>query len=212
MNITAFTAEKGTGYLRAIDWSTFSRQWPHLQKLEFPRLGSRPTVDVLIGLDCSDLHYSFQDVRGTPGQPVARLTSLGWTCIGNVGSNKQTNANTNFAYTYFSADQQDMEKINLMLQKFWETDISGLEKGSLFKTDERAALDMAGRSITCNDRCYRIAIPWKDNLINLPNNVDMAAKRLQNLEKRLSRQPKIAEEYPRIIGEHIKKGYITKLP
>ena len=43
-NITAFIAEKVTGDLRAIDWSTFSRQWPHLQKLEFPKLGSRPTV------------------------------------------------------------------------------------------------------------------------------------------------------------------------
>ena len=40
----------------------------------------------------------------------------------------------------------------------------------------------------------------------------MAAQRLQNLEKRLSRQPEIAEEHTRIIGEHIKKRYITKLP
>ena len=105
-----------------------------------------------------------------------------------------------------------MERINLMIQNFWETDTSGIEKGSLFKTDERAALDMAERSITCNDRSYRIAILWKDNLITLPNNVDMAAQRLQNLEKRLSRQPEIAEEHTRIIGEHIKKRYITKLP
>ena len=62
LNITAFTAEKVTEDIKAIDWSTFSRRWPHLQKLEFPKLGSRPTVDVLIGLDCSDLHYSFQNV------------------------------------------------------------------------------------------------------------------------------------------------------
>ena len=92
---------------------------------------------------------------------MARLTPLGCTCIGNIGSNKQTNTNTNFTYTYFSAGQQDMERINLMLQNFWETNTSGIEKGSLFKTDERAVLDMAERSITCNDRCYRIPIPWK---------------------------------------------------
>ena len=52
-----------------------------------------------------------------------------------------------------------MERINLMVQNFWETDTSGIEKGPLFKTDERAALDMAERFITCNDRSYRIAIP-----------------------------------------------------
>ena len=74
--ITAFTAEKVIGALRAVDWSTFSRKWPCLQKLEFPKLGPRPTVDILIGLDFTDLHYSFRDVRGAQGQPVARLTPL----------------------------------------------------------------------------------------------------------------------------------------
>jgi len=33
LNITAFTAEKVTGDLKAIGWSTFSREWPHLQNL-----------------------------------------------------------------------------------------------------------------------------------------------------------------------------------
>ena len=30
------------------------------------------TVDVLIELDCADLHYSLRDIRGAPGQPVHR--------------------------------------------------------------------------------------------------------------------------------------------
>lgn len=42
-------------------------------------------VDVLIGIDCADLHYALEEIRGRPGEPVARLTPLGWTCIGNPG-------------------------------------------------------------------------------------------------------------------------------
>ena len=58
-----------------------ARQWPHLRNLKFNKLGPRPIVDMLIGLDCADLHFSLQDVRGKSGQPIARLTLLGWTCV-----------------------------------------------------------------------------------------------------------------------------------
>jgi len=56
-------------------------------------------------------------IQGVPGQPVARLTPLGWTCIGAIDGNRQANINTNFAYTFFSVSQTDAEKVNLMLQK-----------------------------------------------------------------------------------------------
>ena len=159
LTITAFIAEKVTGDLRAIDWGIFSGQWPHLQKLEFPKLGSKPIVNVLIGLDCTDLHYSFKDIRGAPGQPVAHLTPLGWICIGNVGNSVEPN--TNFAYTYFSADQQDMEKLNLLLKKFWETETGGIENVQVFEASESAALSMAEKSLAYNGECYRIAIPGR---------------------------------------------------
>ena len=67
LKITAFTTERVIGDMKAIDWSMCAREWPHLQCLEFHKLGSRPTVDVLIGLDCADLHFSFKDIRGAPG-------------------------------------------------------------------------------------------------------------------------------------------------
>jgi len=33
-----------------------------LRNLKFNKLGPRPIVDMLIGLDCADLHFSLQDV------------------------------------------------------------------------------------------------------------------------------------------------------
>ena len=97
-----------------------------------------------------------------------------------------------------------------MLQKFWEIEAGGIENVPL--SDERSALDTAEESITYNNKCYRIAIPWKENFTNLPNNMEMAEKRLQNLERRLSRQPEVTKEYAKIIEGHLEKGYITKLP
>ena len=54
-----------------------------MKEIEFPSIGPRSIVDLLIGVDHSDLLYSLEDVRGQPGEPIARLTPLGWTCIGN---------------------------------------------------------------------------------------------------------------------------------
>ena len=178
--------------MKAIDWSICAKEWPHLLCLEFPKSGPRLTIDVLIGLDCADLHFSFQDIRGVPGQPVARLTPLGWTCIGALRNSKQININTNFAHTYFSAGQTDMEKINLMLQKFWEVDTSGIEQVPLLDTEDKVVLDMAEESIKYNTCSYEIAIPWKEKSIGLQNNVEMAEKRLHNLERKLHKEPEIA--------------------
>ena len=32
-------------------------------------------MDLLIGVDYAELHFSFKDIRGNPGEPVARLTT-----------------------------------------------------------------------------------------------------------------------------------------
>ena len=46
-------------------YTVCAREWPHLKGLRFPQLGPRPIVDLLIGIDCADLHYSFKDIRGS---------------------------------------------------------------------------------------------------------------------------------------------------
>jgi len=37
----------------------------------FPNLGPQPVIDVLIGIDYAELHFSIRDVCGQPGKPVA---------------------------------------------------------------------------------------------------------------------------------------------
>ena len=56
-------------------------KWEHLQGINFPDIGPRPVVDMLIGIDYAELHYSIKNIFGQPGEPVARRTPLGWTCI-----------------------------------------------------------------------------------------------------------------------------------
>ena len=62
LKVTALTTGKVTGNMRAMDWTTCADEWPHLRNINFHKLGPRPIVDMLIGLDCTDLHFSLQDI------------------------------------------------------------------------------------------------------------------------------------------------------
>ena len=95
----ALTTNRVTGSIKAIDWSTRAEQWPHLRGMAFPKLEYRPIVDLLIGLDSSDLHYSFNDIKGKPDQLIARLPPLHWNCINQT---EQCDATTNFVLTYLT--------------------------------------------------------------------------------------------------------------
>ncbi len=85
MSIAAKAIDNVAGNLRAVDWQQEAENWPHLKRMQFPAVSRPLKVDLLIGLDYAMLHQSLGDVCGKTGiQPIARLTPLGWTCIGRT--------------------------------------------------------------------------------------------------------------------------------
>ena len=71
---------------------------------------------MLIGLDCAGLNFALQEVIGRPGQPIARLTLLGWTCVGNLDSNLALVLQSEFHIFYKRSDRnreikQQSEKV-----------------------------------------------------------------------------------------------------
>ena len=91
--VYTFTAERVTCDMNVIQWSKHSAKYEHLKAFDFPELGSRTIVDLLKGIDYQDLHYSYHDIKGQLGEPVARLTPLGWTCVGNPNQNCENSSN-----------------------------------------------------------------------------------------------------------------------
>ena len=57
------------------------------------------------------------------------------------------------------------------------------------------------------DGQYEVRIPWKRDPDCLPDNYDMAVKRMMNTERKLLRDYKTANEYKQIIEGYINKGY-----
>ena len=68
------------------------------------------------------MHFSHEDLQGLPGEPIARRTPLGWTCIGNRDGNQGRRVQTNFIHAYFVRKESKLEKIDSTLRKFWEVE------------------------------------------------------------------------------------------
>ena len=51
---------------------------------------------------------------------------------------------------------------------------------------------------------------WREDS-SLPNNYDMAERRLKSLEKKFKNDPEIKERYAKSIQDDIEKGYVRKI-
>lgn len=212
--VTALTTTNVTGDLQVVDWNKYANKWQHLRGIKFPDVGRKPTVDILIGLDYPGLHYSYKEIRGRPGEPMARLTPLGWTCVGNPDGNVCNLDRSHFAQTYFIKEHfEPLEALNMTLRQFWEIEeINSDANKLLIRPEEKIAMEKVKGSLKYNmkNQQYEVAIPWKDNLDEIPDNYKMAVQRLENTEKRLLKNPQLAKSYSDIIDQYLQKGYIKK--
>ena len=136
-----------------------ARKWEHLHGIQFQRVGPHPIVEILIGLDHVDLHYSYRDIRGNPGEPIATLTPLGWTCIS--GSNGGT-VQTNFGRMYFTHGQSTTDEIAPILHKFWELESSGiLVDHPVMTLADQTALEKVRSSLRFQNDPYQVGILLK---------------------------------------------------
>ena len=210
--ISAFTANKITGNLRVVNWQRQKDKWSHLKDIKFPRVGPKPIIDILIGIDYADLHFSCQDIRGGAGEPVARLTPLGWTCIGNPECDSRT-YQSRLVHTYFikPVQKSSQEDTNEMLRRFWEIEKVPNKEECQMSMEEKTAMKLLEESLVYKEGRYKVCLPWKDTPTKLPSNHQMALNRLKNTEKRLMKDPAIASSYSEVIHQYKEKGYIRKI-
>ena len=131
---------------------------------------------------------------------------MGWTCVDDLGEIDQQNATTNFIRTYFVSEEAKADSLSVTLRRFWEIDNSGMES-----KQERFILEKAEKSIIFSESQYQIAIPWKEDKLQLPDNYKVALNRLQHLERCLLKSPQMAVAYSEVITKYLEKEYIRKV-
>ena len=205
--IDLMTIKNVTGNLQPFNWVGHAHHFNHLKRIPFvsPVQGK---IDILIGVDNAHLHQCLKEISGPAGQPIARLTPLGWTCVGHTGLISNSGPGTRFVNTFF---QGDLRTLNRTLQKFWEVD-EGKEIEP-FSVIDKEVVEKTLNSMKYNQqkKIYQVSIPWKSDVERLPNNYAMAFKRLLNTEKKLLKEKSLREVYSKTIQNYISKGYVKKV-
>eukprot|EP00117_Sycon_ciliatum_P043340 scpid21658/ scgid31394/ len=161
--LTALTIESIASNLKAVDWANAAAQWDHLRDVPFTAL-TEESVDLLIGSDHSELHSCWEEVNGKPGEPLARRTPLGWTCIGAVLNNddRPTRANS----TYCGVQ---LNRLYSCLQRFWEVD----QDGPWNMKDRSVKAEVAQSMRQLDGAGNEIHLQWNGQKSKLPDNYSM---------------------------------------
>lgn len=104
--------------MRIINWKKCKAKWKHLKNIIFPKLGRKPVLDILIGMDYWELYFLIKDMKWDSGEPIAILTPLGWACFGN---NNNSFACTQYGKSYFANKTEEFNPwAEKLLRGFWE--------------------------------------------------------------------------------------------
>ena len=208
--------KKVTGNYTVEDWSQSKDAWEHLKNCEFAKPAKDGFVDLLIGVDNADLHYSRADIQGATGGPIARLGPLGWTCIGAPDT---AVARTHVIRTLLSRSSLSSGNnccdVDESIKRFWEVEACGSEttKPEIYTKEEQAALTQVKESLsydTTTNR-YTVRVPWKPERPKLPDNRKQAMSRLCNTERKLKKDDFTRAEYEKTINSYIEKGYLRRV-
>ena len=193
-------------------------KWPHLRKIKekISPLNESLNVGVLIGSNCPKAIKPREIVAGRSKDPYAVRTLLGW-CIVGAANPPDTQTDEDSVVTCnrivakeiardtadkginFVLNEPTKELINVTaIVKMFEQDFAE-HKGTLAKSlsmDDRKFLKIVKDGIhRTDDGHYELPLPLRDDAISLPDNKEVALRRLNQLKKRFASDEQDREDY-----------------
>ena len=151
-------------------------------------------IDLLIGSDQYWNLVTGETRRGSSG-PVAINTRLGWVLSGPTASSPPEASSACLMTHTLRVDGQPQDSLMLdeRLTSFWELESFGITPEAECSIHE----DFAS-NIHLVDGRYEVQLPWKKNHPMLPDNYQLALKRLRSLGRRLKLDPAILHAQSRV--------------
>ncbi|XP_064624611.1 uncharacterized protein LOC135486058 [Lineus longissimus] len=194
--------------LRVLNWNHLKKSYGHLSGIQFPTNPGGKNVDMVLGSDYPELGICLEERQGNPGEPIARRTPLGWTCVGKVKTGRARIGN-NLCTSLRSVTRPS--QIDEEMRALWNQDLIENPDVDNFSPDEKKAIAKTKESLRYVGDRFEVGIPWKREKPNLPDNRSMAEKRLRSLEASFRRRPEVGEQYKNAFNQNIEKGYVRKL-
>ena len=171
-------------------------EWEHLRDIELPvRDGNE--VGLLLG---ANAHLAMEPLEVLPsreGSPYAVRTRYGWIVVGATRHSEAARVNRIAVREEMSEIE---EKIRDMYNHEYEERLHSTRKG--LSEDDKRFMKMVEATKGHNEGHYEVGIPLADEKTRLPDNVEVAKRRLSSLEKKMKRNPEFLtlgqDEWPKM--------------
>ena len=182
------------------------KAWPHLHGVELRDIDA--DIGLMIGNNVPQAMEPWSVVHGQPGEPFAVETRLGWVVNGPVKPRKEMPIKVNRV----KVGEEDVHEMFLRMYNEDSNGSSSLE-GKGMSREDRDWMELVESSCSrLENGHYEIALPFRDADPVLPNNRDMARRRLDGLKRKLSKDRKLHEDYTTFMEDMLHKGYAEEAP
>ncbi|XP_069973539.1 uncharacterized protein [Penaeus vannamei] len=192
-----------TDSMMPVNWT---KKWLHLNDVDLQRLpGDNQEVEIIIGLNSILNRHILDQIHGTDDEPSAYLTRFGRVVFGPTGPR-----NPLPAPVYHISPTQDLceclrEHFNA---DFWEKEVHSQREDSL---EDKLFSDKISQSIHQESGKYVVKLPLRDSS-PLPNNREMAVRRMKSLKRKLESDKTFKETYITQMEKNISKQYAEIVP
>ena len=128
-------------------------------------------------------------------------SDLGILLAGNTVANGKAKSDNASVMCHINCNNDSLDN---ELQNLWKTDVIGI---SDIGYDNDLALKNFEKNLNYGNGKYTVRLPWKDNYRSLPDNFELAEKRLKSLVKKLSNNS-LLEMYDEIIKSQVDNDFI----
>lgn len=162
-------------------------------------------IDVLLGAEVYSEILLEGVIKQSKGSLMAQNTVFGWIISGRVTRDSGELEQISFSSMHVQVEEDDY------LKKFWEMENEpNLIQKEMTKSeklcekffDSTTARNAEGRFVV------RLPFATDDPKCKYGNSKDTAIKRLESLEKKLSRDPKLREEYNKVFKEYLSLNHM----
>ena len=182
--------------------------WTHFAGLQLadPQYLNKTKIEILLGVDVYSRIIQEGVKRGSPNEPIALKTELGWLISGSTHEEKVDEMVTLLALNCNAQPQPDLSEL---LRKFWlQEEIDGPRPES--------PADVACESIYANTvarNCegrYIVTLPFKPGRIpTFEKTLDASIRLLYQMEKRFQRDQKFKTMYHAFMQDYLDSGHMS---
>lgn len=166
-------------------------------------------IDILLGNNIFFNLLSIGQIKTAEGMPIMQKTKLGWIISGSVPFS--TNMSVENKGCVQSVCSFSSSNVQDQLEKFWSMD--EVPQTKILKKEEQECEEFfVSTTKHASNGQFIVELPFNENIEKLGESKEIAIKRYLKLEKKLTSNKVIREQYKVFLEEYERLGHMTLIP